>query len=98
MRTVGYVGTALYAVLLAVCSYRTAIYYKIAQSMDLKLLFHVALVLGSSFDLVYFISFIILDRYSVWGYEFHLYSLMFHAGSHSVVIPDIDVLVHNCIT
>lgn len=86
MLEVGIIGAVVYGTFLVVCLYRTYRYWEVTNGeMDLKFRFHVLLLVNICLELAYFISFIMEKRYSMWGYQFHLYSLLFHVLSYSAV-------------
>lgn len=86
MLQIGVIGAAVYGSLLLVCVYRTYRYWEVTKGGgDLKFRFHLLLLVNILLELAYFVGFIIEKRYSMWGYQCHLFSLLFHVLSYSVV-------------
>lgn len=86
MFQIGIIGCILYGILFLACLYRTSVYWVVTKRADLKLLFHCFLSSCVVLEIVYFIGFIVDDRYTTWGYQFHLYSSLLHTMAYAVVI------------
>ena len=75
MMEVGVIGIVLYGAFLVGCIYRTYRYWEVTKGeKDLKFRFHVLLLINVALELMYFVSFVVEKRYSMWGYVFNAFS------------------------
>ena len=87
IRTSGFVGTLLYILFSSVCIWRTlTVTYEIGRLDNMKVYFHVSLLLNALLELIYFMSMWIHNSYTYVAYSLHLLSMFFDVIGFSTVI------------
>mmetsp|Transcript_2664 Transcript_2664/g.3994 ORF Transcript_2664/g.3994 Transcript_2664/m.3994 type:complete len:345 (-) Transcript_2664:79-1113(-) len=84
---IGLIGTISFSLFSLACFYRCWCAWTILKDVyHLKIIFHISMNVFALFELVYSISILVYNDYTLWGYAFHVLALYFFVVSYSTVI------------